>query len=204
MKNDTSGTFWRSAMVIIASVFALMMASGNAALAGGNDPFKGKGKKIFVSGNSTFSDCGVSRSDFALLLTGKLKGCLSVFVKNSKCKKLEGFDLYKERGREVFKGKLHGEWGEFETRYTFEAAFAPGYCESLKTDTPLVHLEVGGGCIHEVWGRSGVFKRAEGVITFIDVITGVTGDPISGSYEPGFGGNNFLYSGHLRRKYTID
>ncbi len=123
---------------------------------------------------------------------------MSVFIKHFKCEELNEFDGYWEWGREVFEGTLHGKPGKFKTRYTFDAAYAPGYCKSLEASNPDFSLEVGGGCIHEVRGKSGIFKHTEGVIKFIDVITGVTGDPVSGSYYPGFGGNNFLYSGHLR------
>lgn len=186
MKNDTHGTSFRSARVLIASALAsMMLAGGSAALASGD-------KSIFVSGNSTYSDCGLEGSDFALLLTGDLEGCLSVFVEGFKCKGLEHFDAYFERGREVFVGTLRGKQGRFRTQYTFDAAFAKGFCESFD-----LSLEVGGGCTHKVRGTSGVFKEAQGVIKFIDVIANVTGDPITGEYSAGSGGNNFLYSGRI-------
>lgn len=186
MKTDMRGTSFRSARVLIASALASMiLAGGSAALASGD-------KSIFVSGNSTYSDCGLEGSDYALLLTGDLDGCLSVFVEGFKCKGLEDFDAYFERGREVFVGKLRGKQGRFRTQYTFDAAFAKGFCQSFD-----LSLEVGGGCTHEVRGTSGVFKRAQGVIKFIDVIANVTGDPITGEYSAGSGGNNFLYSGRL-------
>lgn len=197
MKNNTSNTFWHSAMVLIASVFALNLTGGSAVLAAEDAEFGSH--KIFVSGNSTFSDCGGPNADFAMLLTGDLEGCLSVFVKRYKCMALNDHDLYWESGREVFQGDMNGESGKFTTRYTFHAAYAPGFCESFDFS-----LEVGGGCVHEVWGDSGVFRKYEGVITFIDVIAGVTGDPVSGTYMQGLGANNFLYSGHLQRKYRLD
>ncbi len=31
-----------------------------------------------------------------------------------------------------------------------------------------------------------------------DVITNVTGDPVTGAFTPGSGANNFLYSGRIR------
>ncbi len=165
--------------------FGILLAAGSAALASEN-------KSVFVSGNSTFSDCGVQGSDYAILLTGDLEGCLSTFVEDFKCKELADYDLYLEKGREVFTGTLHGKQGRFTTEYTFDAAYAKGFCQSFDPS-----LEVGGGCIHKIQRGRGAFRNAEGVITIIDVIAGVTGDPFTGAFAPGTGGNNFLYYGRL-------
>lgn len=186
MKNNTHGTNRRSARIASASVIAVVvLASGSAALADGN-------RATFVSGNSTYSDCGVEGSDLALAMTGDLEGCWSVFVEGFKCKELEDFDLYLENGREVFVGTLRGKQGRFATSYTLEAAMAKGFCQSFDFT-----LEVAGGCSHKVYGRSGVFEGARGLITFLDVITGVTGDPVTGAFTAGTGGNNFLYYGRI-------
>ena len=137
MKTKIHGTTWRSARVLLAGAIATAtMASGNAALANGN-------RNIAISGNSTFSDCGAAGSDFGLLMTGDLKGRLSIFVQS----------------------------------FT---------------------LELSGSCIHHIDGRSGVFADAEGVFTLFDVITNVTGDPLTGAFTPGSGANNFLYYGRIR------
>ena len=170
---------------ITALAFAILLAGGSTALAS-------EDKSVFVSGNSTFSDCGVPGSDYAILLTGDLEGCLSTFVQGFKCKELADYDLYLEKGREVFIGTLHGKQGRFSTDYTFDGAYAKGFCQSFDAS-----LEVGGGCIHKIERGSGAFRNAEGVITFIDVIAGVTGDPVTGAFAAGTGGNNFLYSGRL-------
>jgi hypothetical protein len=62
--------------------FAILLAGGSAASAS-------EDKSVFVSGNSTFSsDCGAQGSDYAILLTGDLEGCLSTFVQGFKCKEL--------------------------------------------------------------------------------------------------------------------
>ena len=58
-------------------------------------------------------------------------------------------------------------------------------------------LEVAGGCEHKVHGRSGVFEGAEGRIKFLDVIAGVTGDPVTGDSMPAPGPNNFPYYGRM-------
>jgi hypothetical protein len=190
IKTSTRGTAWRNTRTLITGVFASMiLAGGSAAFATGND----HDRSVFVSGNSTYSDCGLEGSDFALLMTGDLEGCLSVFVEGFECKELADYDLYLERGREVFLGNLHGKQGRFRTTYTFDAAMAKGFCQSFD-----LTLEVAGGCSHKVQGRSGVFRRAEGLIKFFDVIANVTGNPETGEFTAGTGGNNFLYFGNIQ------
>jgi hypothetical protein len=200
MLGDVRGRSLRSARVLsTVALVAAMLAGGSAALAGGDTARGGAAssgghhKSEFVSGNSTASDCGVPGSDWAISLTGDLEGCWSAFVENYRCKELQDYDLYVERGREVFAGELRGEHGRFRTRYTFEAAYAKGFCESFDPT-----LEVAGGCRHRVVGGSGVFADAEGLIKFLDVVTGVTGDPVTGEFQAGSGGNNFLYYGRIR------
>ena len=186
MKNNAHGRTARGAAFLVAgAISAVIMASGNVALAAGD------GSRV-ISGNSVFSDCGVDGSDVALLLTGDLKGCLSIFVQDYSCRELNGFAHYKERGREAFTGSWRGRNGRFTTQYTIDAAYAQGFCQSFDFS-----LEVAGGCSHEIRGRSGVFKGANGLIKFLDVITGVTGDPVTGAFNAGSGGNNFLYYGRI-------
>jgi len=199
MKNNVRGSSFRSARVLIAIALAsMMLTGGSAALAGGDKAggsaalAGGDKKPVFVSGNSTFSDCGLPASDFALSLTGDLKGCLSTFIQAYKCQELRDYDLYFEEGREVFRGKFHGKQGRFRTTYTFEGAYAKGFCQSFDPT-----LELGGGCNHPITGASGVFEDAEGLIKFIDVIAGVTGDPMTGEFHAGTGANNFLYHGRI-------
>ncbi len=189
MKNYVRGGSSRNARLLIVTAFASMMillTGGSAAVAGGEQ------KRAFVSGNSTYSDCGLKGSDYGLLMTGDLEGCLSGFIQGQKCKELADYDLYLEEGREVFVGKYHGQQGRFRTTYTFDGAYAKGYCKSLDPS-----LEVGGGCNHPIKGVSGVFAHARGLIKFIDVIAGVTGDPVTGAFNAGTGGNNFLYYGQI-------
>lgn len=175
-------------MALTASALAsMMLAGGSTALASGHN------KTVFVSGNSTFSsDCGLEGSDYAILLTGDLEGCWSTFVQGFECKELADYDLYLEKGREVFVGTFRGKQGRFRTTYTFDAAYAKGFCQSFDPS-----LEVGGGCNHKINGGSRVFEGAEGLIKFIDVIANVTGDPVTGAFTAGTGGNNFLYYGRI-------
>ena len=185
MNSDAYGKCGRGARTFAAAAIStVIMASGNAALAA-------DGSRR-ISGNSTFSDCGVDGSDVALLLTGDLEGCLSVFVHGYSCKELNGFAHYKERGREAFTGTWRGGKGRFTTNYTIDAAYAQGFCESFDFS-----LELSGSCTHHITGRSGVFADTEGVFTMFDVITNVTGDPVTGAFAAGSGGNNFLYSGRI-------
>src|SRR5262245_15943407 len=109
MKNDVRGGSFRNARVLIAvAVASMMLAGGSAALAGGDQAggsaalAAGDKKPVFVSGNSTASNCGLPGSDYALSLTGDLKGCWSGFIEGYKCKELAHYDLWLEEGREVF------------------------------------------------------------------------------------------------------
>ena len=186
MKNKTHRTTRRTARISGAGVLAVaVLASGSAALADGS-------RTTFVSGNSTYSDCGLAGSDLALAMTGDLEGCWSVFVEGFKCKELDGFDLYLENGREVFVGTLRGKQGRFATDYTLDAVMAKGFCKSFDFS-----LEVAGGCNHKIHGRSGVFEGANGLLKFLDVIAGVTGDPVTGAFNAGTGPNNFPYYGRI-------
>jgi hypothetical protein len=187
VRNHVRGHSFRSARVLIAIALASMMLAGGSAALGDGDQ-----KPVFVSGNSTFSDCGLQGSDYAISLTGDLEGCWSAFIQGHKCKELADYDLYFEEGREVFAGKFHGKHGRFRTTYTFEGAYAKGFCQSFDST-----LEVGGGCNHKIKGGSRVFADATGLIKFIDVIAGVTGDPVTGEFHAGTGGNNFLYYGRI-------
>jgi hypothetical protein len=187
MKTNTHGTTWRSTRALLAGAIATAtLASGSTALANGD-------RTIAINGNSTFSDCGVAGSDFGLLMTGDLKGCLSIFVQSFTCTELRDFDHYTERGREAFVGTWRGKQGRFATKYTVDAAYGKGFCQSLDFS-----LELSGSCIHHIDGRSGVFADAEGVFTLFDVVTNVTGDPVTGAFTPGSGPNNFLYYGRIR------
>jgi hypothetical protein len=190
MKN-TQGKIGRSPRVLLAAAVATAtLASGNAALAHGD-------RNIPITGNSVFSDCGAAGSDFGLLMTGDLKGCLSIFIQSFTCKELADFDHYVERGREAFVGTWRGKEGRFSTKYTVDAAYGKGFCQSLDFT-----LELSGSCIHKIDGRSGAFDDAEGVFTLFDVITNVTGDPVTGAFAPGSGANNFLYYGRIRTSDT--
>lgn len=193
MNNDKRISSWRNARAPMTYFLASMILAGaSAAWAGGSS--HSRGETIFVSGNSVPSfDCGLEGSDFALQMWGDLEGCLSVFVEGFKCDELAEYDLYRERGREVFVGTMNGKEGTFRTNYTFDAAYAKGYCQTFDYS-----LEVGGGCTHAIKGTGGVFDRAFGLIKFIDVITDVKGDPLNGSFVAGNGINNLLYYGHIR------
>jgi hypothetical protein len=191
MENNVHGTTWRRAGYVVASALStVIMASGNPALATGDG-------SIRISGNSVYSDCGVTGSDFALVMTGDLEGCLSIFVQGYTCREVNGFAHYTERGREAFVGNLRGKHGRFTTNYTIDAAYASGFCDSFDYS-----LELSGSCIHHIHGKTGVFADREGVYTMFDVVTNVTGDPVTGEFAPGSGGNNFLYVGRIRPSDT--
>jgi hypothetical protein len=101
MKTIERGISFRSASVLIATALAsTMLVGGSTALASGGkaggsaDVAGGDKKPVFVSGNSTASDCGLPGSDWAISLTGDLKGCWSGFIQDSTCKALQDYDLY--------------------------------------------------------------------------------------------------------------
>src|SRR5262245_11868584 len=187
MENKAHGSIWRGAKYLAAAaVSTLIMASGNFASATGDG-------SITISGNSVFAGCGVVGSDFAVLMTGDLEGCLSIWVQGYTCKEVNGFAHYTERGREAFVGNLRGKQGRFTTAYTINAAYASGFCQSFDFS-----LELSGSCTHKITGKAGAFLNREGVFTMFDVITNVTGDPVTGAFAAGSGANNFLYVGRLR------
>ena len=126
-------------------------------------------------------------------MTGDLEGCLTIFPKSFKCKSLNGFDKYIERGREVFDGTLDGREGRFKTKYKVVGIYAQGFCEKLNDDDPsndaeAFNMQLAGGCDHKVIGKSGVFEDADGLITFLDVIP----RPLEFS-----GASNFHYFGYI-------
>ena len=187
MRSISKDITWSRAIVILVGVSLLMaLASGSAALAARKNP-----GGITVSGDSTqildpSSDprCE-SDAPLALNLTGSLEGCWSIFpdFDNATCVELNGFALYRETGREVFNGDLILETGEIlsgmaDTTYVFEAAFQSGFCTTFAT------VELAGGCIHYLKGRTDDFKGVTAQITFFDEI------------GPG-GPTNFLYYGPL-------
>jgi hypothetical protein len=186
MTTNTHGTTVRSARILLAGAIATAtLASGSTALAHGD-------RTIPITGNSVFSDCAAAGADFGLLMSGDLKGCLSIFIQNITCTELTDFDHYVERGREAFDGAWRGNKGKFATKYVVDAAYGKGFCQSLDYT-----LELSGSCIHHVEGRSGVFADTKGVFKLFDVVTNVTGDPVTGAFTPGSGGNNFLYYGRI-------
>jgi len=179
--------------ILVAGAIAVAtLASASGAQAHGN-------RTIPITGNSVFSDCSAAGADFGLLMTGDLKGCLSIFIQNITCKELTDFDHYVERGREVFDGTWRGKQGKFATKYVVDAAYGKGFCQSLDYT-----LELSGSCIHNIEGRSGVFADTKGVFKLFDVVTNVTGDPGTGAFTPGSGGNNFLYYGVIETRGRND
>lgn len=179
--------------ILVAGAIAVAtLASASGAQAHGN-------RTIPITGNSVFSDCSAAGADFGLLMAGDLKGCLSIFIQNITCKELTDFDHYVERGREVFDGTWRGKQGKFATKYVVDAAYGKGFCQSLDYT-----LELSGSCIHNIEGRSGVFADTKGVFKLFDVVTNVTGDPVTGAFTPGSGGNNFLYYGVVETRGRND
>lgn len=141
--------------------------------------------KTTISGNATLSACGGG----GLALTGDLRGCLNFFPARMECEAMNGFDRYREWGREVFTGRYLGERGKFRTKYFIEATYLAGTCADAEATGEFnFEGQLTGGCDHYITGRRGVFKGMRGLITFFDVIP-----------DPGVSGaSNFYYAGYLR------
>jgi hypothetical protein len=180
-------TSWGSSMVALAGLILLTALAGASKVSADSGNHRGW---IAVSGSAVPSNCAAD--DFALALSGDLEGCWTIFPESFTCEELNGFAWYTEAGREAFDGTLHGEPGSFVTTYTFEAAFAAGFCSTFD-----FHAELAGGCDHYVKGKSGSFTGVVGRITFVDIIPGIV---TSGAILPGpDGATDFFYIGQLNR-----
>lgn len=112
-------------------------------------------------------------SDFALLMTGDLEGCLYVFAAEWEC---SPSGTYRERGTEIFVGNYNNVgFGTFETAYLFSAKL--GDCPDLAT-------EIWGRCQHPIVRDSGM-GDFEGVTGRFDI-------------KDDLDAGNFPYKGHLR------
>jgi hypothetical protein len=78
-----------------------------------------------------------------------------------------------------------------------KSGHVPLWRQKSATPPTRISLKLSGNCRHVITGRSGVFEDTEGVFTMFDVITNVTGAPVTGEFAAGSGGNNFLYSGRI-------
>ncbi len=141
-----------------------------------------------ISGDATPSDCNDGEGVGAIYLTGDLNGCLIFFPTDFSCVEMNGFALYEEEGREVFRGTYEGRNGKFRTRYTLAATYTQGACEDFEAGGFPYEKQLTGGCDHKIFGMKGAFKGRKGLITFHDIIP-----------NPGTSGaSNFFYSGYLR------
>lgn len=107
-------------------------------------------------------------SDFGVIMTGDLEGCLYIFVETSQC---SPSGTYLETGHEIFVD----EDGTFETNYRFEGKYQ---------DCTTLAVEIFGRCQHPIVAGSGKgdYEGVTGRIDFKDDI------------EAG----NFPYRGHLK------
>ena len=134
-----------------------------------------------ISGIGYFDEVGECNSslgqgsDFALIMTGDLAGCLYVFIDEYEC---SPSGTYREQGRELFVGMYNGQYGTFRTTYKFHAKY-----EGCSEGFP-VGAEIFGRCQHPIVKGSGtgVFSGVTGRLDFKDDI------------EAG----NFPYRGHLK------
>ncbi len=156
-----------TALVVMALGGVVLMVP-SAALAAGATQIEGIG--VFDDGDVCDSES--AGSDFALILTGDLVGCLYTFVETAVC---SPSGTYLETGNETFIGMYKGGDGTFRTTYQFEAKYQ---------DCPNLVGEIFGRCQHPFIKDSGdgVFMGATGRIDFKDDVD--TGE--------------FHYRGHVR------
>ena len=111
-------------------------------------------------------------SDYAVVMTGDLEGCLYTDIKTAES---SPSGTYRETGTEFFVGSYLGESGTFETTYRFEAKYE---------DVDNLSGEIFGRCQHPIVEGSGtgIFEGVTGRIDMKDDV------------EAG----NFPYRGHLR------
>jgi hypothetical protein len=107
-------------------------------------------------------------SDFGVIMTGDLEGCLYIFVESATC---TPSGVYLESGSEIFVG----QGGTFRTTYRIEQKYQ---------DCPNLTGQIIGRCQHPIIAGSGTgeFEGVTGRLDFKDDI------------EAG----NFPYRGHLR------
>lgn len=193
MESDaTSRRFvsWRALVVFGLAVVLMLAFSAPVGADGDDDDDDGGPHRVTISGDSTPSDCNDGAGAGAIYLTGDIEGCLTFFPTRYTCDELNGFDRYREWGRETFEGSLDGEPGTFGTKYDLEATYASGFCDAVEAGGFPFELQLTGGCNHYIKGKTGAFKRARGLITFFDVIP-----------DPGeSGASNYLWAGYLTHR----
>jgi hypothetical protein len=131
-----------------------------------------------ISGDASFDNaeapvCApVMGYEYAVVMTGDLKGCLYTHVKTAES---SPSGTYRETGEELFVGSWGDESGTFATTYRFEAKYE---------DVDALSGEIFGRCQHPIVEGSGtdIFEGVSGILLFKD-------DVESGT---------FFYRGHLR------
>lgn len=111
-------------------------------------------------------------SNYAVLMTGDLRGCHYTFVQTAVC---SPGGVYEETGTETFVGQYKGVSGSFRTTYRFTATYA---------DCAHAIGELVGRCEHPIIAGSG-----KGVFTDVTGRIDMKDDVAAG---------DFLYRGHLQ------
>jgi hypothetical protein len=131
-----------------------------------------------ISGDAFFPDPGECDdppegvvSDYAVVMTGDLEGCLYTDVKTAES---SPSGTYRETGTELFVGSYSDGSGTFATTYRFEAKYE---------DVTDPATEIFGRCQHPIVEGSGtgIFEGVSGQLFFKDEVESGT----------------FLYRGHL-------
>ncbi len=164
----------RLTVLVAATLLALILAAP-AALAGGATQISGVGVFDDPEVPACNDDLGGEDADYdyALVMTGDLKGCLYTYVDPDPAVSPSG--TYRETGTELFVSSDPLRAGTFRTTYRFEAKYED------PTDPT---TEIFGRCQHPIVEGSGtgVFEGVTGILFFKDDVE--TGE--------------FFYRGHLR------
>jgi len=155
----------RITMLVAATLLTLTLAA--PALAGGATQISGVG----FFDEADICDSGSMDADFALRMTGDLRGCLYTFVETAQS---SPSGTYRETGTELFVA-ASDEDDTFRTTYRFEAKYE---------DVDTLSGEIFGRCQHPIVEGSGtgIYEGVTGIVFFKDDV------------EAG----NFPYRGHLR------
>ena len=163
-------------LTILALTALAVAALGNVVLAVPSPALAGGATQISGIGYSDpTGECNGPEgqgSDFAMIMTGDLEGCLYVFVESA-VNSPSG--TYRETGRETFVSSDNEGADTFKTTYRFEAKYE---------DVANLLGEIFGRCQHPIVAGSGtgVFAGVSGRLDFKDDIPA----------------GNFPYRGHLR------
>jgi hypothetical protein len=146
----TLGTALAAAALLAIGLTASATAAGSGAVV-----VQGIQEHIGTCGNEAYGPDGYK-------MDGDLEGCW--WITGFDNKSAFGKHNLIATGTEHFEGWLFGQWGTFETTYTYTAKFDGAWDEGA--------AEIHGRCHHPVTQGTGVFAGVHGEISFHDDLSG--------------------------------